>query len=71
MTPKQKKTSTELEEIVKQRIDAGDFRVTIHRNPETGWHATIYGHRPAEVHRCQVMADTITAELCQHYELDD
>jgi hypothetical protein len=24
-----------------------------------------------EVHRCQVMADTIAAELCQHYELDE
>ena len=27
---KQKKTATELEEIVKQRIGAGDFKVTIH-----------------------------------------
>jgi hypothetical protein len=26
------KTVAELEEIVKQRIGAGDFRVTIHRN---------------------------------------
>jgi hypothetical protein len=56
---------------VKQRIGAGDFRVTIHRNPDTGWHATIYGRQPAEVHRCQVMADTIAVELCQHYELDE
>jgi hypothetical protein len=68
---KQKKTATELEEIVKQRIGAGDFRVTVHRNPETGWHATIFGRQPAEVHRCQVMADTIAVELCQHYDLDD
>jgi hypothetical protein len=66
---KQKKTAIELEEIVKQRIGAGDFRVAVHRNPEIGWHATIYGHEPAEVHRCQVMADTIAAELCQYYEL--
>jgi hypothetical protein len=68
---KRKKTAAELEEIVKQRIGAGDFRVTIHRNPEAGWHATIYGRQPAEVHRCQVMADTIAAELCQHYELGE
>jgi hypothetical protein len=66
---KQKKTATELEEIVKQRIGAGDYRVTAHRNPHTGWHATIYGRQPAEVHRCQVMADTIVADLCQHYDL--
>jgi hypothetical protein len=68
---KQKKTAAELEEIVKQRIGAGDFRVTIHRNPYAGWHATIYGRQPAEVHRCQAMADTIAAELCQHYELGE
>jgi hypothetical protein len=66
-----KKTTTELEEIVKQRIGAGDFRVTIHRNPKTGGHAAIYGQQSDEVHRCQVMADTIAAELCQHYELDE
>ena len=66
-----KKTAIELEEIVKQRIGAGDFRVMVHRNPEIGWHATIYGNQPAEVHRCQVMADTIVAELNQHYELDE
>ena len=68
---KQKKTAIELEEIVKQRIGAGDFRVTVHRNPDSGWHATIYGRQPAEVHRCQVMADTIAVELCTHYELDE
>jgi hypothetical protein len=68
---KQKKTAVELEDIMKQRIGAGDFKVTVHANPETGWHATIYGRQPSEVHRCQVMADTIAAELCQHYELDE
>jgi hypothetical protein len=68
---KQQKTAAELEEIMKQRIGAGDFRVTVHRNRETGWHATIYGRQPAEVRRCQAMADTIAAELCQHYELDE
>jgi hypothetical protein len=66
---KQKKTATELEEIVKQRIGAGDFEVTGHTNPETGWHAMIYGRQPAEVHRCQVMAESIVVELCQHYDL--
>jgi hypothetical protein len=66
---KQKKTATQLKEIVTQRIGAGDFRVTVHRNPETGWHVTIFGRDPDEIHRCQVMADTIVAELCKHYAL--
>jgi hypothetical protein len=66
---KQKKTAAELEEIVKQRIGAGDFRVTVHANPETGWHAMIHGRHPVEVHRCQVMADTICVELCQYHDL--
>jgi hypothetical protein len=68
---KQKKTAAELEEIVKQRIGAGDFKVTVHATLETGWHATIYGRQPAGVHRCQVMADTISTELSEHYELDE
>jgi hypothetical protein len=68
---RQKKTAAELEEIMKLRIGAGDFRVTVHPNPETGWHATIYGRQPTEVHRCQVMADTIATELCQHYDLQE
>lgn len=59
---KQKKTATELEEIMKQRIGAGDFKVTVHRDPQAGWRPTI---------RCQLMADTIAVELCQHYDLDD
>jgi hypothetical protein len=67
---KQKKTATELEEILKQRIGAGDFKVTVHRDRELGWRAKIYGRQSAEVHRCQVMADTIAAELCHHYDLD-
>jgi hypothetical protein len=66
---KQNKTATELEEIVKQRIGAGDFTVTVHRDPQLGWRAKIYGREPTEIHRCQVMADTIAAELSQHYEL--
>jgi hypothetical protein len=61
------KTAAELEEIVKQRIGTGDFRLTIHRNPDSGWRATIYGRQPAEVRRSQVTADTIAVELCQHY----
>ena len=66
---KPKKTAAELEDILKQRIGAGDFKVTVHSSPETGWHATIYGRQPAEVHRCQVMADTLFTELSQHYDL--
>jgi hypothetical protein len=36
-----------------------------------GWHAMIHGRQPAEVHRCQAMADTIAVELCQYYDLDE
>ena len=66
---KQQKTAAELEELVKVRMGAGDFRVTIHPSTEFGWHATIYGRQSTEVERCQSMADTIVAELCQHYKL--
>ena len=66
---KQKRTATELEDIVKQRIGAGDFKVTVHHDPQAGWRATIYGRQSAEVHRCQVMADAIAFELSQHYDL--
>ena len=68
---KQNKTAAELEELIKVRMGAGDFRVTVHPSPEFGWHATIYGKQSAEVERCQTIADTIVAELCQHYELVD
>lgn len=68
---KQKKNATELEEILKARMGAGDVRVTVHPNPEAGWHATVYGRQPTEVHRCQVIADTIVTELCQYYDLAD
>jgi hypothetical protein len=68
---KQKRTATELEDIVKQRIGAGDFKVTVHHDPQAGWRATIYGRQQAEVRRCQFMADTIAVELCQHYDLND
>ena len=44
---KQKKTGAELEEIVKQRIGAGDFKVTVHRNADTGW-----PYRPRFLLRC-------------------
>ena len=54
---KQTKTATELEDIVKTRIGAGDFRVTVHRDPGTGWHATIYGNQSAEVHRVRALRE--------------
>jgi hypothetical protein len=68
---KQKRTATELEDIVKQRIGAGDFKVTVHHDPQAGRRATIYGRQQAEVRRCQLMADTIAVELCQHYDPND
>ena len=33
---KQKKTAAELEDIMKLRIGAGRFLVTVHRDPEMG-----------------------------------
>jgi hypothetical protein len=63
---KQKKTAAELEEIVKQRIGAGDFKVTVHANPETGWHATIYGrqlHDPRTSDALSVDLDRLTNML--------
>lgn len=63
---KQKRTATELEDIVKQRIGAGDFKIAVHHDPQAGWCATIYGRQQAEVRR-----RTIAVELCQHYELND
>ena len=68
---KQQKTAAELEEILKVRIGAGDFTVTVHRDLNCGWRAVVYGQEPTQIHRCQVMADTIVAELCSHYELAD
>jgi hypothetical protein len=66
---KQRKTAAELEDIMKLRIGSGDFKMTIRANPGTGWHVTIYGRKAAQVDRCQVMAETIAIELCQHYDL--
>jgi hypothetical protein len=43
---KQQKTVAELEEIMKQRIGAGDFRVTVHRNPETAGMPLFMGGGP-------------------------
>jgi hypothetical protein len=68
---KQKKTATELEEIVRGRVGAGDYRLTIHKSPALGWHAMVHGRQHKEVHRCQVMADTVAAELSQHYALEE
>jgi carboxylesterase type B len=67
---KQRKTAAELEEIVRCRIGAGDYLLTIHKSPALGWHATIHGRQEKEVHRCQIMADTIVAELSQYYAID-
>jgi hypothetical protein len=63
------RTSSELEEEVRQRIGAGDYKVTIHQSPALGWHAMIHGNRQAHIDRLQNQADTVVAELCQHYQL--
>jgi hypothetical protein len=63
------RTSSELEEEVRQRIGAGDYKVTIHQSPALGWHAMIHGNRQAHIDRLQNHADTVVAELCQHYQL--
>jgi len=55
---------------VRQRIGLGDYRVTIHQSPALGWHAMIHGNWQAHVDRLQSEADTVAAELSQHYELE-
>ena len=64
------RTSSELEEEVRQRIGLGDYRVTIHQSPALGWHAMIHGNRQADVDRLQNQADTVVEQLCQHYQLE-
>ena len=63
------RTAAELEEEVRLRLGAGDYRVTIHESPALGWHAIIHGNRQADVERLQTQADTVVADLCQHYQL--
>ena len=63
------RTAAELEEEVRLRIGAGDYTVTIHSSPALGWHAMIHGNRHAEVERLQTQADTVVADICQHYQL--
>lgn len=63
------RTAAELEEEVRLRLGAGDYGVTIHSSPALGWHAIIHGNRHAEVERLQTQADTVVADLCQHYQL--
>lgn len=63
-------TSSELEEEIRQRIGAGDYKVTVHQSPALGWHAMIHGNRQAHIDRLQNQADTVVAELCQQYQLE-
>jgi hypothetical protein len=64
------RTSSELEEEVRQAIGAGDYKVTVHQSPALGWHAMIHGNRQADVDRLQNQADTVVEQLCQHYQLE-
>jgi hypothetical protein len=68
---KEKKAAAELEQIVKVRIGVGDCSVKVAPDPDKGWHATVHGCEPADVHNLQLMANKITDELCQHYQLSD
>ena len=68
---KQRKTAAELEQFVKVRIGVGDCSIKVARHPDKGWHATVHGWEPADVHNLQLMANKITAELCQHCRLSD
>lgn len=63
------RTAAELEEEIRLRLGAGDYKVTIHQSPALGWHAMIHGNRPADIDRLQAQADTVAVELCQHFEL--
>lgn len=65
------RTASELAEEMRLRLGAGDYKVTIHESPALGWHAIIHGNRQADADRLQTQADTVAAELCQHYRLQE
>jgi hypothetical protein len=64
---KRPRTSSDLEEEVRQRIGPGDYRVTIHLSAALGWHAMVHGNRQAQVERLQDQADTAVADLSKLY----
>ena len=63
------RTAAELEEELRVRLGPGDYKVTIHQSPALGWSAMIHGNRQGDVDRLQSQADTMVADLCQHYHL--
>ena len=65
------RTAGELEEEVRVRLGAGDYKVTIHQSPALGWNALVHGNRQGDVDRLQGQADTVVADLCQHYQLQE
>jgi hypothetical protein len=68
---KRLRTAFELEEEMRVRLGPGDYRLTVHRSPVLGWHAMVDGNRQSDVDRLQAQADTVAAELAQHYQLAD
>ena len=65
------RTAAELEHEMRIRLGDGDYQLTIQKRPEIGWHAVVHGQPETEVERPQTMADTVSAEMCQHYHLAD
>ena len=66
---KSSRTASELEEELRVRLGAGDYKLTVHASSALGWRAMIHGNRQCDVARLQSQADTVVAELCQHYQL--
>jgi hypothetical protein len=66
---KRLRTASELAEELRIRLGAGDYRLTVHRSPVLGWHVMVQSNRRADVDRWQAQADSVAAELAQHYQL--
>ena len=65
----EKKTASELAEIVATRIGISAAAIKAMPDPVYGWRATVIGPR-ATVSKYQPQADRIRDELCTLYELE-
>jgi len=65
----EKKTASELAEIVATRIGISAAAIKVMPDPVYGWRAMVIGPR-ATVSKYQPQADRIRDELCTRYELE-
>jgi len=65
----EKKTASELAEIVATRIGISAAAIKVMPDPVYGWRAMVIGPR-ATVSKYQPQADRIRDELCTQYELE-